>query len=147
VARSQGVSPGHQTFTDIDALDAAIHIAVNELNAERTFDPLAELRIPCLGGPTSHHLDAARTLARVLRHFQHCAAYRVLDGLKQSRPTTQSRPTLRVQPRSRHSLTRRRCQYGQICLKKCCVHLRQPYRDDIIRHLLDSRLKETTSWY
>ncbi|HEY4043225.1 MAG TPA: transposase, partial [Rhodopila sp.] len=35
----------HQTFTDIDALDAAIHIAVNELNAERTVDPFAELRI------------------------------------------------------------------------------------------------------
>ena len=35
----------HQTFTDIAALDLAIHTAVAELNRERIVDPLAELRI------------------------------------------------------------------------------------------------------
>ena len=34
----------HQTFADVDALDRAIHHAVNELNAERTALPLAEPR-------------------------------------------------------------------------------------------------------
>jgi hypothetical protein len=35
----------HQTFTDIVALDQAIHAAVQDLNQERMVDPLAELRI------------------------------------------------------------------------------------------------------
>ena len=35
----------HQTFTDIAALDSAIHSAVGDLNRERMVDPLAELRI------------------------------------------------------------------------------------------------------
>jgi len=35
----------HQTFTDIAALDRAIHTAVDNLNQERMVDPLAELRI------------------------------------------------------------------------------------------------------
>ena len=35
----------HQTFADVDALDRAIHHAVDELNAERTVLPLAEPRI------------------------------------------------------------------------------------------------------
>ena len=35
----------HQTFADLDALDRAIHHAVDELNAERTVLPLAEPRI------------------------------------------------------------------------------------------------------
>ena len=35
----------HQTFTDIAALDQAIHTAVADLNRERMVDPLAELRI------------------------------------------------------------------------------------------------------
>jgi len=35
----------HQTFTDLDALDRAIHHAVRALNAQRTSDPLANLRI------------------------------------------------------------------------------------------------------
>jgi len=35
----------HQTFTDIAALDHAIHTAVEDLNRERMVDPLAELRI------------------------------------------------------------------------------------------------------
>ena len=35
----------HQTFTDITALDQAIHAAVDNLNRERMVDPLAELRI------------------------------------------------------------------------------------------------------
>jgi transposase len=35
----------HQTFTDADALDAAIHVAVRDLNAERMPVPLADLRI------------------------------------------------------------------------------------------------------
>ena len=34
-----------QTFADVDALDRAIHHAVDELNAERTVLPLAEPRI------------------------------------------------------------------------------------------------------
>ena len=38
----------HQTFADTDALDQAIHQAVDELNAERTALPLAEPRISCL---------------------------------------------------------------------------------------------------
>lgn len=35
----------HQTFTDPDALDRAIHAAVTALNAERTVDPLVKQRI------------------------------------------------------------------------------------------------------
>jgi hypothetical protein len=35
----------HQTFTDVAALDQAIHTAVEDLNQERMVDPLAELRI------------------------------------------------------------------------------------------------------
>ena len=35
----------HQTFTDIAALDQAIHTAVNDLNRERMVDPLAKARI------------------------------------------------------------------------------------------------------
>jgi transposase len=35
----------HQTFTDAEALDRAIHSAVTALNAERTVDPLAKQRI------------------------------------------------------------------------------------------------------
>jgi hypothetical protein len=36
----------HQTFTDADALDAAIRDAVVALNIERAPQPLGELRIP-----------------------------------------------------------------------------------------------------
>lgn len=35
----------HQTFADADALDRAIHAAAVALNAERSLDPLAKLRI------------------------------------------------------------------------------------------------------
>jgi len=35
----------HQTFADPNALDHAIHLAVNDLNQERTPLPLAGLRI------------------------------------------------------------------------------------------------------
>jgi hypothetical protein len=35
----------HQTFTDIAALDRAIHTAVQDLNRERRVDPLAKARI------------------------------------------------------------------------------------------------------
>jgi hypothetical protein len=35
----------HQTFTDIAALDHAIHTAVSDLNRERMVDPSAEPRI------------------------------------------------------------------------------------------------------
>jgi transposase len=35
----------HQTFTDIAALDQAIHTAVKDLNRERMADPLDETRI------------------------------------------------------------------------------------------------------
>jgi transposase len=35
----------HQTFTDAEALDRAIHTAVTALNAERTVDPLVKQRI------------------------------------------------------------------------------------------------------
>ncbi len=35
----------HQTFTDLDDLDQAIHNAVTDLNAERNRDPLANPRI------------------------------------------------------------------------------------------------------
>jgi hypothetical protein len=35
----------HQTFTDIAALDHAIHTAVEDLNLERMVDPLAKTRI------------------------------------------------------------------------------------------------------
>jgi transposase len=35
----------HQTFTDIDALNQAIHTAVDDLNRERMVDPLAKPRI------------------------------------------------------------------------------------------------------
>lgn len=35
----------HQTFADAAALDAAIHVAVHDLNRERMVVPLAELRI------------------------------------------------------------------------------------------------------
>jgi transposase len=35
----------HQTFTDADALDRAIHDAVTTLNAERNVDPLVNPRI------------------------------------------------------------------------------------------------------
>jgi transposase len=35
----------HQTFTDVDALDRAIHAAVTALNAERNVDPLVKQRI------------------------------------------------------------------------------------------------------
>ena len=35
----------HQTFTDLNALDQAIHDAVIDLNRERTLDPLAKPRI------------------------------------------------------------------------------------------------------
>jgi transposase len=35
----------HQTFTDIAALDYAIHTAVEDLNRERMVDPLAKTRI------------------------------------------------------------------------------------------------------
>jgi hypothetical protein len=35
----------HQTFTDVDALDRAIHVAVTALNAERNVDPLVKQRI------------------------------------------------------------------------------------------------------
>ena len=43
----------HQTFDDIDALDDAIHQAVDALNAERAAVPLARLRISALGMPIS----------------------------------------------------------------------------------------------
>ena len=39
----------HQTFTDVAALDQAIHDAVIDLNRERIPDPLAMPRILCLG--------------------------------------------------------------------------------------------------
>ena len=35
----------HQTFTDVTALDRAIHTAVDALNAERAVDPLVNMRI------------------------------------------------------------------------------------------------------
>jgi transposase len=35
----------HQTFTDIDALNQAIHTAVDDLNRERMVDPLAKPRL------------------------------------------------------------------------------------------------------
>jgi transposase len=35
----------HRTFTDADALDTTIHVAVASLNAERNTHPLAKLRI------------------------------------------------------------------------------------------------------
>jgi transposase len=35
----------HKTFTDIDALNQAIHTAVDDLNQERMVDPLAKARI------------------------------------------------------------------------------------------------------
>jgi hypothetical protein len=35
----------HQTFTDIAALNHAIHTTVSDLNRERMVDPLAEPRI------------------------------------------------------------------------------------------------------
>ena len=35
----------HQTFTDVDALDQAVHAAVQQLNRERMAVPLANLRI------------------------------------------------------------------------------------------------------
>jgi len=35
----------HQTFTDAEALDNAIHAAVSALNTERSVDPLVKLRI------------------------------------------------------------------------------------------------------
>jgi transposase len=35
----------HQTFTDAEALDRAIHAAVTALNTERNVDPLVKLRI------------------------------------------------------------------------------------------------------
>jgi transposase len=35
----------HQTFTDAEALDRAIHAAVTSLNSERNVDPLAKQRI------------------------------------------------------------------------------------------------------
>ena len=35
----------HQTLTDIDGLDKAIHSAVDDLNQERMIDPLAKARI------------------------------------------------------------------------------------------------------
>ena len=38
----------HQTFADPDALDRAIHHAVDELNAERTVLPLVEPRISAM---------------------------------------------------------------------------------------------------
>ena len=38
----------HQTFADIDALDRAIHHAVEELNVERTVLPLVEPRISAM---------------------------------------------------------------------------------------------------
>ena len=38
----------HQTFADIDALDDAIHQAVDALNAERIADPLARRRISAM---------------------------------------------------------------------------------------------------
>jgi len=36
----------HQTFADTNALDRAIHRAVDELDQKRTTLPLAKLRIP-----------------------------------------------------------------------------------------------------
>ena len=41
----------HQTFDDIDALNDAIHQAVDALNAERAAVPLARLRYLCLEYP------------------------------------------------------------------------------------------------
>ena len=35
----------HQTFTDADALDRAIHVAVTSLNSERNVNPLVKQRI------------------------------------------------------------------------------------------------------
>jgi len=35
----------HQTFTDVEALDRAIHTAVNTLNIERNVNPLVQQRI------------------------------------------------------------------------------------------------------
>ena len=35
----------HQTFTDAEALDRAIHAAVTALNTERNIDPLVKQRI------------------------------------------------------------------------------------------------------
>ena len=49
----------HQTFTDIDALDRAIHHAVDELNVERTVLPLAEPRISAMK-IASHALASRR---------------------------------------------------------------------------------------
>ena len=39
----------HQTFTDVDALDQAVHAAVQQLNRERMAVPLANLSILRLG--------------------------------------------------------------------------------------------------
>ncbi len=39
----------HQTFTDAEALDRAIHAAVTSLNSERNVNPLVKQRISCLG--------------------------------------------------------------------------------------------------
>ncbi len=36
----------HQTFTDSEDLDHAIHAAVRDINRERMINPLAKLRIP-----------------------------------------------------------------------------------------------------
>ncbi len=54
----------HQTFADIDALDRAIHHAVDELNAERTVLPLAEPRISAMKIALRNWRRAARP-----RHF------------------------------------------------------------------------------
>ena len=35
----------HQTFTDVEALDRAIHTAVNTLSIERNVNPLVQQRI------------------------------------------------------------------------------------------------------
>jgi hypothetical protein len=52
----------HQTFTDTEALDRAIHAAVTTLNTERNVNPLVKQRISL----SRFHLAGQRMLAVIL---------------------------------------------------------------------------------
>ena len=62
----------HQTFTDVDALDQAVHAAVQQLNRERMAVPLANPRIPALGATWCKEEILMRAGTRLSRsHWPH----------------------------------------------------------------------------
>ena len=74
----------HQTFTDVAALDQAIHDAVIDLNRERTLDPLAK--------PANLCLASALLLPSLYPPFPHCPRHGVSGtGVSGGLPSAQAK--------------------------------------------------------